>query len=274
MESVAATCRWIAAVRARESERPDRLFNDPYAAKLAGEAGFAFLDRMTAESPEGPQGTNIAYIVHRTRFLDDWMTEGVRQGLRQIVILAAGMDTRAFRLGFPADTRLYELDLPEVISVKEAALQESGAVPSCARKAIAVDLTTDWSKPLLAAGFDPAKPAIWLVEGLLMYLEEADVRRLLAAVSALAAPGSRISADLINGYFLKFRGTQRLLGYLEKIQAPWRFGTDEPETFFGEYGWKARALEPGELPFGRWHLKTYPREREGTSRMFFVTGEK
>jgi O-methyltransferase involved in polyketide biosynthesis len=161
MESVAATCRWIAAVRARESERPDRLFNDPYAAKLAGEAGF-----------------------------------------------------------------------------------------------------------------DPAKPAIWLVEGLLMYLEEADVRRLLAAVSALAAPGSRISADLINGYFLKFRGTQRLLGYLEKIQAPWRFGTDEPETFFGEYGWKARALEPGELPFGRWHLKTYPREREGTSRMFFVTGEK
>src|SRR5215213_4613965 len=117
VDPVAQTSRWMAAARARESEHPYRLFDDPLASALAGPEGFAWLDRM---EPARSWGGPALYVVVRTRFFDDFLAHASRDtGARQIVLLAAGMDARAFRLDWPVGTRLYELYRPEVLGIKD-----------------------------------------------------------------------------------------------------------------------------------------------------------
>src|ERR687894_2064648 len=126
---VAPTSRWMAAARARESERADRLFYDPLAAALAGPDGFAWLERMESAARSDSPGL---YPVIRTRFFDDFLLDACRRlGVRQVVLAAAGMDIRAFRLNWPSRTRLYEMDLPEVLDTKEDVLGRVGAKPAC-----------------------------------------------------------------------------------------------------------------------------------------------
>lgn len=275
MDSVAATCRWIAAVRAQESERVDRLFSDPFAATLAGEEGFTFLHRMLEASPEGPRATNVAYLVHRTRFLDDFLTRTVSETpIRQLVMLASGMDTRAYRMEWPRDMSVYEIDLPEVTQLKSQLLAELGSRPTCRLVSLTQDLRRNWMEPLLESGFDIEQPSVWLVEGLLMYLEESAVRAILRDLSALAVPGSRLGTDMINADFLTHPSAQRLHTYLEGINAPWRFGVNEPESFFAEFGWRADVVQPGELGYREWPLPIFPRNKPGMPRTFFVTGER
>src|SRR5215217_6229844 len=185
MDPVVLTSRWMAAARARESERPDRLFNDPLAAALAGPEGFAWLDRMEPAARLGGPGL---YAVVRTRFFDDFLLHASqRTGARQLIILAAGMDARAFRMEWLPGTRLYELDRPEVLATKDALIARAGAHPTCERRAIEADLERpSWSAALLDAGYEVREPSVWLAEGVFFYMTEAAVR----------APWGRERADV------------------------------------------------------------------------------
>jgi methyltransferase (TIGR00027 family) len=190
-EGVGRTAIGVARVRALESARPDRLFHDPYA------AAFVHADGVREVAPSiDPTPAMVAmarHLVVRTRFFDDYLLAAARAGCAQVVLLAAGLDTRAHRLDWPAGTRVFELDLPEVLAFKQRVLAEQGAEPAAHLTALAVDLREDWAGALTAAGFDPDRPAVWLAEGLLVYLESDDVAGLLDTVTRLSAPGSRLA---------------------------------------------------------------------------------
>ena len=190
MDPVAQTSRGMAAARARESERHYRLFEDPLAAALAGPESFAWLDRM--EPSTARFGGPALYVVVRTRFFDDFLLYASwGAGVRQVVLVAAGMDARAFRLNCPSETRLHEVDRPEVLTVKNEILTRTNTRPACERRVIGVDLgQPSWSEALLAAGYVGWEPSVWLMEGLLFYMSETTVRKLLDVIDTLAAPRS------------------------------------------------------------------------------------
>ena len=189
-----STAGWTAAVRARETEREDALVRDPWAAALAGETGAAWI---AARPPD-----STLPIVLRTRYFDDYLPSVAADGIAQVVLLAAGLDTRAYRLTWPGGTHVYELDQASVIAHKERVLSAAGAVPTCERHAIAADLTEPWQEKLVAAGFDPARPAAWLLEGFLFYLPSDQVTVILDTVATWAATGSRMGFDIINAAML------------------------------------------------------------------------
>jgi len=274
-DPVSLTARFTAAARARESARPDRLFDDPWAAALAGAEGVAFMNRLAeaAHVAGGPDLRDNPYLAIRTRMLDDFLIQAVAAtGSRQVVLLAAGLDTRAFRLAWPEGTHLYELDHPDVLAWKQATLDAAGAVPRCRRRTIAADLAKPWTGPLEAAGFERARPSVWLVEGLFPYLDEAGVGAVLAACTALAAPGSRLACDIVGQSFLQSPWTRAHLDAMAREGAPWRFGTDAPEQLFAAAGWDATALRPGDegASFGRWPMPVYPRNTPGLPQTFVV----
>ena len=269
MDTVAQTACLAAAARAREDERPDRLFSDPFAAPLAGATGFAYLDRL-ANVP-------TPYVAIRTRFFDDFLCQTVRSGdVRQVVLVAAGMDARAFRLPWPPDLALYELDQPEVLALKHAILADSGARATCRRHALGVDLTQSWAEALCAAGYRPHEPSVWLVEGLLYYLEEAVVHALLDRIAALTAPGSWLGADLVNRDSLWSPLLQPWLVIGAYNGAVWRFGTNNPERLCACHGWEPWVRQPGEegADFGRWPLPVVPRGIPGIPRGFLVVARR
>jgi len=272
---IAPTSRWMAAARARESERADRLFDDPLAAALAGPEGFAWLERMeTAALSSGPG----LYPVIRTRFFDDFLLDACKaSGIRQVVLAAAGLDTRAFRLDWPADTQLYELDFPEVLDDKDAVIEEAGARASCERRPVRVDLKEgDWPDALLTAGYSPESQSVWLIEGLLFYLVSNDVHGLLERVSALTAAGSHLGLDVMNRGLFFSPVAWPMRAALAQRGATGRFGTNDPETLMANHGWKADVTQPGEegANFGRWPRPMLPREIPGVPRSFLVTARR
>ena len=269
VDAVASTACLAAAARAREDERPDHLFADPFAAPLAGAIGFAYLDRL-ANVP-------TPYVAVRTRFFDDFLCQTVRSGdVRQVVLVAAGMDARAFRLPWPSGLALYELDQPEVLALKHAILADSGAHPTCQRHALGVDLTQSWEEALCAAGYRPHEPSVWLVEGLLYYLEQAVVHALLDRIAALTAPGSWLGADLVSQDSLWSPLLQPLLVMGAYNGAVWRFGTNDPERLCIGHGWEPWVRQPGEegADFGRWPLPVVPRGIPGIPRGFLVIARR
>ena len=273
---VSPTSRWMAAARARESERADRLFDDPLAAALAGSEGFAWLERM--EPAAGPGGGPGLYAVIRTRFFDDFLLDACRRlGVRQVVLAAAGMDTRAFRLDWPSQTRLYEMDLPEVLDAKDEVIEEAGAKPNCERRTVGVDLReATWPEALLAAGYRPESQSAWLIEGLLFYLGRTAVDGLLGKVGELTATGSLLGLDVMNRglFFSPFAWPQQAA--LAWRGAPGLFGTDEPETLMVNHGWEADVRQPGEegANFGRWPRPILPREVPALPRGFLVRARR
>ena len=119
--------------------------------------------------------------------------------MRQVVLAAAGLDTRAFRLDWSSRTRLYEIDLPEVLNAKEAVIEEDGAKSTCERFTVGVDLReANWPEVLLGCGYRPERPAVWVIEGLLYYLTRDAVHGLLEKVGALTASGSLLGLDVMN----------------------------------------------------------------------------
>jgi methyltransferase (TIGR00027 family) len=275
MTPVGATSRWIAAARALESESEEPLFSDPFARDLAGDVGFSIFAGTQGVSGAVAQTRN-PYLSIRTKFLDDAILQAVRDhGYAQAVILAAGMDTRAFRLEWPAGLTLFEVDRNDVFAWKEPILERWNASPRCDRRVIRADLTGEWTAALISAGFDPSRPTAFLLEGLLMYLREAEVERLLASLSTVAARGSWCALDVINDHVLTSAFTTGMLQMLEALGCPWQFGMAHPESFFARFGWKATVVMPGDpvTQYGpRWTFPTVPRSVPNMPRMFFVTG--
>ncbi|KDN24136.1 SAM-dependent methyltransferase [Amycolatopsis rifamycinica] len=242
LPAVSRTAVGVAALRAAESRRPDRLFDDPYAAAFA-EAGRSALP---AEPAGGLGAMFYPQVVIRTRFYDGHL---LGSGCGQVVLLAAGLDTRAFRLPWPDGTRLFELDLPEVLAFKDQVLAGRGAEPACARVVVPADLREDWATALRGAGFDPAVPTAWLAEGLLMYLTGAEAERLLTTVGELAAPGSRIAFEHRPGTppgSLIARAKVAAGG--EHVTSLWRggLGGRAPE-WLATHGWQPSTVTRAEL---------------------------
>lgn len=204
--SVGSTAVMVAAARAAETRQPDALIQDPYAQLLVEAVGDgiwdAMLDETTVRRLEELDPEMARIFVHmrnyqavRTHFFDAFFADAVAAGVRQIVILASGLDSRAYRIEWPSDTVIFEIDQPKVLEYKAARLDGAGVHPAAQRHEVAVDLRFDWPAALQAAGFDPAKPTAWLAEGLLMYLPSDAQDRLFEQITALSAPGSRIAAE-------------------------------------------------------------------------------
>jgi len=200
--SVGATATAVAATRATASQGPDALLDDPWAEPLVRAVGMeTFVKVVDGESLGGDDDPLLnrramnEQMAVRTRFFDDFFMDAGRAGVRQAVILASGLDTRAYRLPWPAGTVVYEIDQPEVIEFKTRTLAGLGAEPTAQRRAVAIDLRNDWAKALKEKGFDPAAPTAWSAEGLLVYLPPEAQDRLFDDITALSAPGSRIATE-------------------------------------------------------------------------------
>jgi methyltransferase (TIGR00027 family) len=202
-ESVGATALAVAAFRAVATGATDPLIRDPFAHLLVAPAGSAWarlaspdLSWLDDDKPgQRAHQLSCVYQAVRTHFFDEYFHAAVGTGIGQVVILAAGLDARAYRLDWPAGTTVYEIDLPEVLKYKTGVLESAGAVPKATRYSVPADLRADWPAALLAAGFDRTQPAAWLAEGLLPYLSAEAEDRLFAMITALSASGSQIAVE-------------------------------------------------------------------------------
>jgi methyltransferase (TIGR00027 family) len=207
-QSVGATATGVAVGRALASRGPDALIDDPYAAPLVRAVGVDFFTRLVdgALNPGDVDGDALFGMSRmtdmmgvRTRFFDDFFLNAARGGIHQAVILAAGLDARAYRLSWPPGTTVYEIDQPLVIDFKTRTMQELGVAPTAERRTVAIDLRHDWPAALSEAGFDPEQPTAWSAEGLLAFLPPEAQDRLLDNITALSAPGSRFAAENMGG---------------------------------------------------------------------------
>ena len=201
-ESVGATALSVAAARAVETATADPLIRDQFAYLLVSTAGRPWARLATdlewiGDDDHGRRAHRLAidYQAVRTHFFDTYFADAVGAGIRQAVILAAGLDSRAFRLDWPAGTTVYEIDQPEVVGYKTATLESAGAAPTATRRTVAVDLRDDWPAALTSAGFDPSQPTAWLAEGLLPYLPAEAQDRLFEMLTELSAPGSQVAVE-------------------------------------------------------------------------------
>jgi O-methyltransferase involved in polyketide biosynthesis len=283
MDGVGLTSLWVAAMRAVETERGEgALVHDPFARALAGDEGFEILERGKSTTP-----FDLPVIPIRTKWIDDRFA---RTKLDQIVILAAGMDARAFRLDSLAGKKVFEVDRDFVLAYKRERIEALGAKrralrvggvggeapdretkPKCDRVEVPVDLRDDWPTALTHAGFDAKRPALWLVEGLLVYLEEAHVRSLFARIDrlsrspsasdTLAPKGSELVFESNNRVLLTAPVMEQRLAFVRELGAPWLFGADDPTTLLPPT-WSATVEDFAEagIRYGRWPFPEAPKD--------------
>jgi methyltransferase (TIGR00027 family) len=215
--SVGATATMIAAARALASEDTDPIISDPFAAPLVRAVGIDFFTRVVdgdidptdaGETGAGELQTETDSIAVRTRFFDEFFLGAAAAGIEQAVILAAGLDSRAYRLNWPAGSVVYEVDQPQVVVFKTETMADLGAEPTAQRRTVSIDLREDWPAALRDSGFDDTKPSAWSAEGLLMYLPPEAQDRLFDHITALSAPGSQIATEYHpdNGLSMAERG--------------------------------------------------------------------
>ena len=202
--SVGATATMVAAARAVATEDADPIINDPFAAPLVRAVGIDFFIRVidgdirptdTAETGQVELQTETDSLAVRTRFFDDFFMGATAAGIGQAVILAAGLDARAYRLAWPPGTVVYEIDQPEVVKFKTDTMAQLGAEPTAERRTVSIDLREDWPTALRRSGFDDTKPTAWSAEGLLMYLPPEAQDRLFDHITELSAPGSQLATE-------------------------------------------------------------------------------
>ncbi len=202
--SVGATATMVAAARALATEECAPIINDPFAAPLVRAVGVEFFTRLVdgeirlADFADrgGPQlQCETDSMAVRTRFFDEFFLSSARAGVRQSVILAAGLDSRPYRLTWPSGSVVFEVDQSKVIEFKTATMSALGAAPAAERRAVGIDLREDWPTALRANGFDDSEPAVWSAEGLLMYLPPEAQDLLFDNITALSAPGSRLATE-------------------------------------------------------------------------------
>jgi methyltransferase (TIGR00027 family) len=205
-ESVGATALSVAAARAVATATADPLIRDEFAYLLVSSAGKPWARLASpglewiGDDEHGRRSHLLAceYQAVRTHFFDAYFADAVATGIRQVVILAAGLDSRAYRLDWPAGTTVYEIDQPRVVQYKTATLESAGAAPKATRRTVPIDLREDWPAALAATGFDRAQPTAWLAEGLLPYLPAEAQDRLFEMLTELSAPGSQVAVEAFN----------------------------------------------------------------------------
>lgn len=265
--SVGATATMVAAARAIATTAEQ--IDDPFAEPLVRAVGVDFLTRW-ATGQIDTEALDVdgatwglqqmpAAMAARTRYFDAFFADAAAAGIRQAVILASGLDARAYRLDWPAGMTVFEIDQPEVIEFKTTTLAGLGADPRAELKTVAIDLREDWPTALQAAGFDPALPAAWIAEGLYGYLPPQAQDHLLDAITALSVPGSRLGSEAVPSTADAF--TDEARAQMRDATAKWRehgFELDFSELSFtgdrndvGEYlgalGWTSVATPMSDL---------------------------
>ena len=226
-----STALAVAACRATESTRIDAWFHDELAQYVLA----------AAVAPPALSRGLVRWVAVRTRFLDELVNEAVAHGIRQVVIVGAGLDARAYRLALPRDLTVFEVDHEEVISLKQRLLDELELMSSCRRRVVVADLVTDdWLQLLTDTGWTPSQPTVWVAEGLLVYLNHEDRTRLLTQLLAASDMGSVLGATL---------GTRT-----DNLAHPlWHPATADPEQWFADCGWQAtvQTMAQASAVFGR-----------------------
>jgi methyltransferase (TIGR00027 family) len=268
--SVGATAVMVAMARAAETRSDHALIRDEFAEPLVSTPALAEVRERIAslwrrpDEPEDPAAglamdfqQMIDYQAVRTHFFDEYFAAAAEAGIRQHVILAAGLDSRAYRLNWPAGTVVYEIDLPAVLEYKSTTLDGLGAAPATTRREVAVDLRGDWPAALRAAGFDPAVPTAWLAEGLLPFLPGQAQEAMFNAIDGLSAAGSRIAVEVFGvdeasrqevEEQWRLRRAERELRGEDVLFDPlelWYDDSDRPECaeWFTAHGWTTRSVD-------------------------------
>jgi methyltransferase (TIGR00027 family) len=269
--SVGVTATMVAASRAMASKSERPLINDPFAEPLVRAVGVDLFVRLVSgeltpadfDTDRDARSSGMQRMTEnmavRTKFYDEFFLDATGAGIGQAVILASGLDARAYRLPWPAGTTVYEIDQPQVIEFKSRALAEMGAQPTAYRRTVAIDLRDDWPAALRAAGFDPDQPTAWSAEGLLGYLPPEAQDRLLDTITALSAPGSQIATESLPRRDDALR--ERLKEHMRTTSERWRkhgldldmteliyFGDrNEAAPYLSDCGWQMSGTSTREL---------------------------
>jgi methyltransferase (TIGR00027 family) len=265
--SVGATATGVAVGRALASRGAKPLINDPFAEPLVRAVGVEFFTRLVSgeldpaevdDSSDFGMARMRDMMAVRTRFFDDFFVESADRGLRQAVILASGLDARAYRLPWPAGTTVYEIDQPQVIEFKIRTMADLGAAPTAEHRSVAVDLRHDWPTALKQAGLDVTRPAAWSAEGLLPFLPPEAQDRLLDNITELSAGGSRLATENLPD---AARSVPMMADRMRVVTERWRqHGFDVEMTdlwypgdrndvveYLNRHGWQAGAVNAADL---------------------------
>ncbi|MEA2193859.1 MAG: hypothetical protein QOG42_293, partial [Solirubrobacteraceae bacterium] len=238
---VGQTAIFVAWLRQHESQRPDALFHDPFSQvmldTLAGHPALAQVSEVIRQTHDSARGFP-EYFAVRTRFFDDELAAAMRSGIRQVVTLAAGLDGRTLRLACPPGTRWFELDMPDMTVFKDELIGRSLMASTCDRRGVGADLTADWPAALRHAGFDPRQPTAWLIEGVLMYLTPKAGDAVVASLTALSAPGSRLMLEQLQAMMLGDEG-KPARDRVESQGARWLSARDDLRPWLADHGWDA-----------------------------------
>jgi methyltransferase (TIGR00027 family) len=287
--SVGATATMVASARALATKDPRGLINDPFAEPLVRAVGLDYfikmidgeldLDAMPDMSPARAQAMVDGMGV-RTKYFDDYFINAARAGVRQAVILASGLDSRAFRLPWPAGTVVYEIDQPQVIEFKTTTLAGIGAEPTATRRTIPIDLRQDWPAALKAAGLDPSVPTAWLAEGLLIYLPPDAQDRLFDDITTLSVPGSTIATEFVPGIVdfdadkvREMSASFRQLGLdIDMASLVYSGERNHVVDYLGTRGWDVEGVTQTEL-FKRLDLEApNPEQDDPLGEIIFISG--
>jgi methyltransferase (TIGR00027 family) len=259
--SVGSTALFVAAARALERQKPEPLAVDPYAEVFCRAVGGGWADVLDGADSDVYEvapaysrlrtdfgGHFVSFQGARTKYFDAYFAAAADSGVRQIVILAAGLDSRAHRLPWPDGTVVYELDQPQVLAFKRKALDDHGDEPRAERREVAVDLRDDWPAALKASGFDPSRPSAWIAEGLLIYLPASAQEQLFEGIDALASPGSWVAVEearpMPQAVFEAKRAEERTAGaegtFFTLVYNEQHAPADE---WFTAHGWAAEATQ-------------------------------
>jgi len=292
--SVGATATMVAAARAMASTADDALIDDPFAEPLVRAVGVDFFTRLVTGElrPEDLDSDSESVgmqrmtdnMAVRTKFFDEFFLSATEGGVRQAVILASGLDSRAYRLAWPAGTTVYEIDQPDVIEFKTKTLADLGADPTAERRTVAMDLRYDWPSALIEEGFDPNQPTAWSAEGLLGYLPPDAQDRLLDTITDLSAPGSRVAVESVPN--IDPADHEKAIERMQAASERWRdhgFDLDfaelvylgdrnEAAAYLGDHGWQLSRQSVKEL-FAANGLPPLEVEEEGNfGELQYVSG--
>lgn len=298
-ESVGVTALGVAAARAAETESDHPLIRDPFARVFLDAAGpgmWTMFDPSALPADLADHDPNLAaqvrvladFFVSRTAFFDDFFRGAAAAGVRQMVILAAGLDSRAWRLPWPEGTRVYELDQPKVLEFKFDTLREQGAEPTAHVFAVPIDLRRDWPAALRQAGFDAQAPTAWSVEGLLRYLPARAQDLLFERIHALSCVNSRIAVNAPGSDYLdparvarerelmqRFQQVAGRLGQprMQDLQQLW-YAEERTDVgdWLGERGWDVSPATTAEL-MARYGRRTAG-EHDATPPGLFISAQR